>query len=392
MKRKNKFGGRSSRLLHGILALTLFWGLLSGMTVTAVAAESDTGMPEGYGELAELLPEETLELLPEGIDSEDSQEVGDTLAALTSPDELFRLIGRITGIELGQSVRLLAKLCALLVIAAVFGALQRTLGSSAMAGMARFCTTTAIFAAIIHTQMEHLRGVVTFFERLTSLMGAMIPITGTVWAMGGNVTTATAGTGTLYVFVNVCETLCARTVMPLCCFLTALALCNALSPETGMRGLASATKKTYTFLIGMTMTVLLSCLSSQTTLTAAADSTTARAAKTVSATVIPMVGGSVGETLRTVASGVQYLKSVVGIGGILFVFLLTLPTLVALILTRLAFLLSGGVADLLGCEGESRLIGELGTIWGCMIAAVAMSSVMFILALTIFVRTTVAIL
>lgn len=392
MKKRNEFRGRLAFAARLILAVSLLCAYLSGLTVPAVGAESGEGIPESFGELTELLPEEVGELLPEGIDSEDTEEVGNALAALTSPDELFRLIGRISGVELGESVRLLAKLCALLVIAAVFGAIQRTLGSSALAGMARFCTTTAVFAAIIYTQMEHLRSVVSFFERLTSLMGAMIPITGTVWAMGGNVSTATAGTGTLYVFVTVCETLCAKTVMPLCCFLTALALCNALSPETGMRGLASATKKTYTFLMGMTMTLLLACLSSQTTLTAAADSTTARAAKTVSATVIPMVGGSVGETLRTVASGVQYLKSVVGVGGILFVFLLTLPTLVSLILTRLVFLLCGGVADLLGCEGESRLLSELGTIWGCMIAAVAMSSVMFILALTIFVRTTVAIL
>ncbi len=392
MTKKNKFSGRRVRRSRLIFAVLLLGLLLSGATVAVSGEEAGTGMPEGYGELTELLPEETMDLLPEELSSSDVQEVGEALAALTSPDELFRLVGRIAGIELGAAVRLLAKLCALLVIAAVFGALQRTLGSSAMAGMMRFCTTTAIFAAIIYTQMEHLRGVVSFFERLTSLMGAMIPITGTVWAMGGNVTTATAGTGTLYVFLSVSEALCAKTVMPLCCFLTALALCCALSPDTGMRGLASATKKTYTFLMGITMTLLLSCLSSQTTLTAAADSTTARAAKTVSATVIPVVGGSVGETLRTVASGVGYLKSVVGISGILFVFLLTLPTLVDLILTRLAFLLSGGVADLLGCEGEGRLIGEIGAIWGCMIAAVAMSSVMFILALTIFVRTTVAIL
>ena len=383
---------RRIRFVRYLFATLLFFSLPTGFTLTASATGAESVMPEGYEDLTELLPEEVEALLPDGLDSADPAEVGSALTNLTSPQELFSLIGRACGLELGRSIRLLAKLCALLLIAAVFSILQRSIGSSAMAGMTRFCTTTAIFAAIIHTQMEHLQRVVAFFERITTLMGAMIPITGTVWAMGGNVSTATAGTGALYIFVSICEALCAKTVMPLCCFLTALALCCALSPEAGMRGLASATKKIYTFLLGITMTILLASLSSQTALTAAADSTTARAAKTLSATVIPVVGGSVGETLRTVASGVQYLKSVVGIGGIILVFLLTLPTLVELLLTRLAFLLGGGVADLLGCEGESRLLSELGTVWGCMIAAVSMTSVMFILALTIFVRTTVAIL
>ena len=133
------------------------------------------------------------------------------------------------------------------------------------------------------------------------------------------------------------------------------------------------------------MTLLLALLSSQNTLCAAADSTGARTAKLVSSTIIPTVGGSVGETLRTVASGVQYLKSVVGISGIFFILLLLLPTL-------LAFLLGSGVAEILGCEGEGKLLGELGSVYGCMTSVVAMTSVMFILALNLFVRTATALM
>ena len=65
-------------------------------------------------------------------------------------------------------------------------------------------------------------------------------------------------------------------------------------------------------------------------------------------------------------------------------------TLLSLLMTRLAFLLAGGLSELLGCESEGRLLGELGTVYGFMIAVVSMSSVMFILALSIFVKTTVA--
>ena len=110
-----------------------------------------------------------------------------------------------------------------------------------------------------------------------------------------------------------------------------------------------------------------------------------------SAAAIPIVGGSVGDTLRTVAAGVQYLKGVVGIGGIFLILLLVLPVLLSLLMTRLAFLLGGGVADILGCDAEGRLLGELGNVYGCMLAVVSMSAVMFILALVIFVRTTIAV-
>ena len=75
----------------------------------------------------------------------------------------------------------------------------------------------------------------------------------------------------------------------------------------------------------------------------------------------------------------------------IFSLILLLPTLISLIITRFVYLVAGSVADLLGCERESRLIGELGGVSGLMIAAVSMCSVMFILAFNIFIRSTVAV-
>lgn len=348
-------------------------------------------MPEGFSAIFEALPESTREELPEGMDSDNLETVGEAVEKMAGVEYLLSFFGRALGVELGSSFKLLVRLCGLLILGAVMGLLGSSFGSKSLEGAFRFATTTAIFAAILHTQIEHLKGVEVFFERLNALMGGMIPVAGAVWAMGGNVSTASVGTGVLYAFLTVCENLCARTVMPVCCFCMALSLTSCLAPELGVKNLVGATKKIYTFLLGMIMTILVASLASQTALTAAADTTAARAAKMVSSTVIPVVGGSVGETLRTVAAGVQYLKSVVGIGGILLVAFLLLPTLLSLIMTRLVFLLASGIAEILGCENEGKLLSELGNLYGCMIAVVSMSSVMFILALTIFVKSMVAI-
>jgi len=197
--------------------------------------------------------------------------------------------------------------------------------------------------------------------------------------------------GTLYVLLSVLEAFCAGTIVPVGSICGALALCGAVSPKINMRGITSAIKKTYTFALGLIMTILVTSLGAQTTISSAADGIAAKAARAVSSNVIPVVGGSVGETLRTVASGVTYMKNIIGVGGIIFIAVLLLPTLITLILTRLAFLLAGGVADMLGCDGESRLLGEIGGVYGMFIAVTAMASVMFILAMYIFIKCTVAI-
>ncbi len=368
----------------------LLTGLLLCLSVPMAGAE-DWTVPEGFFEAVEQLPAEVTDRLPEGLLSEDPEVVGEAVVGMADAEYLTEAVLEVLGLELSGALRLFALLCGILMLSSVFSVVQDSIGTDGLRSAFGFCTTAAIFSAVILVLFSHMEQVGAFFERLCALVGTMIPVLGALWAMGGNVATASAGTGGLALFLALCQNLFAATVLPVVGFCTVMALCNALSPGLGVRGLASAVKKIYTFVLGLMMTILLTSLSAQTTLTAAADSLTAKTAKMVSSTVIPIVGGSVGETLRTLASGVQYLKGVVGIGGIVLLFLLLLPTLLSLILTRLVFLLSTGVAEMLGCDREGRLLSELGGVYGTMIAVVSMSSVMFMLAFHLFVKTVVAV-
>ena len=356
-----------------------------------VSAEGEDEIADDFSALSEHLGDEERELLDDDFASGELEQTQNALTKMLTPTGIFSIVDAISVRILRDALRLLATLCGLLLLAAVLGALKNSFGGAALSGAVDFLTSAAIFAAILSYQYRYLSEAQEMLTRLSSLMGAMIPIAGSVWAMGGNVTTASVGTASLYAFLTVTQRVVGQTVVPVCAFCMAAALCQSLGGDTSLRGITSAIKKTYTFTLGFIMMLLLTSLGASTTLSAAADSVAARTAKLVSATVIPTVGGSIGETLRTVAASVGVLKSVVGIGGILLVALLVLPTVLSLIATRLVFLLAGGVAEMLGCEKETRLLGELGGVFGCLLAVTAMSGVMFILALTIFVKSTVAI-
>ena len=375
------------KILKGLLIVV--FSVVFSVSVGATENEK-VGLPKEYYTVIEELPEELSEELPEGFFGSNAEDIEKAVLEVSDPKYILLYISSLLSFGIGDAVSISATLCGILVISAVFSAIKSSIGSPALSKAVEFSSSCAIFAAIIGIQHSRLALVSDFFERVNSLMLGMIPVAGSVWAMGGNLSTASVGSAGLYSFLAISEFLCARTLMPISSLCIAFALCRALSPELNLQGFSSAIKKTYTFGLGFIMTVMLALLSAQTSLTAAADSTAARAAKMVTSSMIPIVGGSVSETLRTVASSVQYIKSVVGVSGIVFLLMLLLPTLISLLLARLAFLFAGSVADLLGCERESRLIGELGSVYACMIAVVSMCSVMFILALNIFIKTAVA--
>lgn len=373
-------------ILKALLIILL--SVIFSVGVSAVENGS-VSIPREYYEAVEELPDEVTEQLPEGFFGSEGEDIGEAILEVSSPKYIFSYIGSLLSLGIGDAVSIAATLCGILVISAIFSALKNSIGSPALSKAIEFCSSCAIFSAIIGIQRSRIALVSDFFERVNSLMLGMIPVAGTVWAMGGNISTASVGSAGLYSFLAVSELFCAKTLMPVTSICIAFALCRSLSPELDLGGFSSGIKKTYTFVLGFIMTVMVALLSAQTALSAAADGTAARAAKMVTSSMIPIVGGSVSETLRTVASSVQYIKTVVGVSGIIFLLMLLLPTLISLLLARLAFLFSGSVADLLGCERESRLIGELGSVYGCMIAVVSMCSVMFILALNIFIKTAV---
>ena len=364
--------------------------LVAMLCVLSLGIFAEETLPGGLSEIEEDIPDDVRDRLPDQLFSEDGNEATEALTELLSAESVLGLVDELFREGALSAVVLFAKLCGVLLLASVFNALCRSFASDTLGVAMRFCSSVAIFSAVISVQIGSLREVELYFQRITALMTAMIPVTGAVWAMGGNVSTATSGTATMYVLLSVCEGICATSVLPFCSVITALSLCGALWADSGLGGFIGALRKVYTFILGMIMTALMASLTTQNALTSAADSVAARTARLISSNVIPVVGGSVGEALRTVAASVGYLRSLVGIGGVAIIGVMLLPTLMSLISARLAFLLGGGVAEMLGCDTEGRLISQLGGVYAVMIAVVAMSAVMFIFALTVFSRTAVA--
>lgn len=346
---------------------------------------------EEWESFEQALPKEVRdEFFDSGI--KDSGEYADAVIEKSGIKYVFsRLLDEIS-LEWGSAARLFLTICALLIVSAVFNTAIESFSNDSLASAVRFCSAGAIFAVIVYTQYEHFGQIEKFFDSLGTLMRAMIPMTASIWAMGGNVSTASVGSASFFVMLSVCEELLRSSIVPICCVMSVLGLCDAMSDEMKTGRLLAAIKKIYAFFLGIVMTLLLSSLSAQTSIAAAADTTAARTARLLSGTVIPVVGGSVGETLRTVYSGVAYLKNIFGIGGIVMISGLLLPVGVSVLLTRLVFLICGGLAELLGCSNEARFLGNLGEVYGTILAVISGVSVMFILALCIFMQTVVAVM
>ncbi len=375
------------KLLFALVALAFVFVL----PVSAAETEAGVSFPQDeWEDFNALVPDELRDRLPDGS-LEDGDSFADNVSQMSKSEYIIAAIADSLGLELGGAAKLFLTLVAVLMISAVFGTVSQGMANPALVSAMRFCSSAAVISVTVGSLYSHFSDAEAFFDKLGALVNGMIPVTAGIWAMGGNVSTASVGSATFYVTLNVCQGLLAGSLIPVCCVLSVLGFCDALSDEMRMGRVMNAVKKIYNFVLVAVMTVLVSSLAGQTAIAASADTAAAKAARLASGTLIPVVGGSVGETLRTLAGGVGYLKSLFGVGGIILIVLLVLPLALSVLLTRFVFLLSGGIADMLGCTGEARLLDNLGEVYGSMLAVISGVCVTFILTLCIFMQTVVAV-
>ena len=368
-------------------ALVIFLNVFS---ISALASEPESMLPDEVWEgFEDSVPDEAQKYFEEGA-FENEQEYFESIEKMSTPSAIAAVLLELFGAEAGATCKLLILIMGVLIISAVLSVVGEQSENKTLSAVMRFCSVGALFSSVGYVFYLHFEALENFFARISVFVNGMIPVTASIWALGGNVSTATAGSATLYCFLTVFEKLWAASAIPVFSLILILGLCDVLCSELKTVRVLGTVKKIYGFFLGLSMTVLLSSLAAQTTLTAVADSVSARAGRLVSSTVIPIVGGNLGEALRTVAGSVSYLKNIFGVGGIIIIALIVLPMAISLLLTRFVFGICSAFADIIGCERESKLLAAFSDAYGCMLAVVCGVGMMFVLSLCIFMKIVVA--
>lgn len=349
----------------------------------SVSAE-EYGLPDEYGDFAEAIPDDVASLLPEGFLSEDYSELSGALNEASSPGFLLKTAWQLLCGGFEGAASTFCMLVGIMILTALLNTVAEGSTGNLKKGIA-FAAGVSTSAAVIGLQLPRIVAAGEFFGRLTLLMNSLIPVMGVLYITGGNTMGAAVSSASLLLQINLIELGTTALVIPSVSVCMALMLSDALrAGNSTFSGIISSIKRMLAFVYGLCSTFLMASLSAQSILASAGDSAGARAVKFVAGNMIPVVGGTVGETLRTLAASVKLLRGSVGVAGMITVALALLPTVIELFLIRFVFNSAAAVGDLIGCKREAGLYREIASLYGYVIAAAAMASLLCIFSLTLF--------
>ena len=374
-----------------VLILLAFMGFFGGLLPACAVGEApDAQIGAAWGELVGALPPEVVAYLPEGFFEADMERVGAGVEQASTLTSILGVVGELTGITLTQSLALLARLVGVLVLCATFRAAIGEQGGGTGAAITLVFSFSVVLL-LTAGQGERFVQIERFFDTVRVLCLSLIPLMGALYAMGGNVGAAVATQGVMSGFLALLETACSGVVVPVAKGLLVLAVADAAAGTGSLRGIASLLRRTFTWGLSFLMMLLLFVLGVQHTLSVGVDTLAMRTVRFAAGSFLPVVGGSVSESLKTVAGSVTYLRTVVGTGGVLLVFFLFLRPFLSVLLTRLCFMLGGAAAGLLGLAREERLLAEIAAVWGYFLAVIACLFSMTFFSLSLLAHTATAI-
>ena len=368
------------------LSFIAFLLILPIFFILPVEAEEENLAPDGYDDFMNSLPEDIAELLPDGMFSSDMEEIGSAVKEASSWDYIWDVIFDLIGLNIKDALKIFAQITGLLLLCSLLSMLKNTIKNESLSSILPVVSSVVIVSAILVISKEPLERINLFFEQLKTLVNTMTPMICSLYAMGGNVSTAVVQNYGMIMFLSIFENICILSLQLILGICMTLAVASAFMPNVNLKPLSDAIKKTFTFFVGLVMLIFSTVLSTQTLLASKADSLGAKTAKLFTGQIIPLVGGTVGDSLRTAGASIEYLRSTVGVGIIIVFLLLVLPTVLSVWSFRLSFVASNAVSGLLGCEREGKMISEIASIYGYILAITSICSIMLLFLMTLFVR------
>ena len=322
--------------------------------------------------------------IPEGVDVDagDGEELQNALGLREIVSAVLEGVNK----EKGKIAMFLFTLLGSLVLLALASSLSGGLLDAA-SGAVGAAVSVLIFSSIYKIFSE----VTSAIAEANDFFLALIPITAGITALGGGAFTAEVQAAGMSVTFAAVSKLWGAAFTGV----SGLGLAMSLISSFGGKGTATVSKwvkKAFAWVLGITTALITGTFALQTMVASARDSAAMRAAKYATSGMIPVVGSTVSGALATLASGVSYVKGLVGGGSIFVLITLLLSPLVLILLYRLALAFSVFLADFFEVSAAQRIFGAYLYSLDTVITIYTLSAVVYIFQIILFVKSGAALL
>lgn len=292
------------------------------------------------------------------------------------------------GGEVIQGLKIITSILVIIIIHSILKSVSESLGNNNVSKIVYYVQYILIVTIIMNSFIGIAELVKTTANSLIGFMNLLIPLLMALMIYTGNIVSTSIIEPVLIFMINIFGNLIQNILIPLTLIFTSLNIVSKLTDTIKIDKMTKLLKKGTVWGLGILVTIFVFVLSLQKTLSSSIDGITAKAAKSIVTSAVPVVGKILSDAVDNIVGSAIVLKNATGILGIIIMLCICLLPIIKLSVLTLAYKVTAVVCEPVADGKIISLIEEMGDIFKIFLAILIILAIMLIVGTTLVISIT----
>ena len=301
-------------------------------------------------------------------------------------NKIYNQIFSLFGSEVVKGITSLATILIIIIIHSILKSISENLNNENISKLIFYVEYIAIVTIIMANFSQVIQLVRDTANNLVGFMNSLIPILVSLMLFTGSITTSTIIEPLILFIINFIGTLIQDLLIPITLIVAVLSIISKISDKVQIDNLSKFMKSGVVWVLGIVLTIFVGVLSLEGTLSSSIDGVTAKTAKAVVSSAIPVVGKILGDAVDSVLGCGVVLKNAVGFVGVVIIVGICIIPILKLAVLTIAYKLVSAVSEPIADGKIVKLLDQMGDIFKILLAILSSISVLVIVGTTLVIK------
>ena len=299
---------------------------------------------------------------------------------------IYKKVLSLLGTEVQTGIKSLISILVIIIIHSILKSISESLENDNISKLIYYVQYIAIVTIIMSNFSDIINLVKDTTINLVGFMNTLIPVLISLMLYTGSITTTSILEPIMLFMINFIGNFIQNILIPIILIITSISIISKISDNIQVEKIAKFLKSSTIWFLGLILTIFVGVVSLEGTLSSSVDGITAKTAKTIVSSAVPVVGKILGDVIDSVLGCGVILKNAVGfVGVIIIVGICILPILKLSVLT-ISYKLVSSISEVIADAKIVKLLDQISDIFKVLSAILVTVAFMVIIGTTLLVK------
>ena len=299
---------------------------------------------------------------------------------------IYKKIIKILGNEVSSNIKILISILVIIVIHGILKSITDSLDNSNVSQIIYFVQYILIVTLIMSNFTEIIKLIKETANNLVGFINLLMPLLLTLMVYTGNITTSSVLEPIVLFISNFIGNIIVDALIPIVLIIVVFSIISKISDRVQVEKISKFLKSGVVWFLGIVLTIFVGVVSLEGTLSSSVDGVTAKTAKAVVSSVIPVVGKVLGDVVDSVLGCGVVLKNAVGVVGVIVIIGICILPVLKIATLSIMYSLASAVVQPVADDKIVKLLNEMSGVFKLLLAILCSLSVILIIGVTLVIK------